>query len=216
MNLSALVLVAAMRAPVAAEVAPPSNLYAQAVDAADPELAAVQRRLAAVKSLRATFTQTKRMKALARPLRSQGTILVADGLGVLWQVQEPVASSFMIAPGVMVQVDDRGRTRSLKPSRKPMLYRVMTAFVAVLRGDTTSIGREFQLYFHTTSEGWEIGLRPRQRLVKKAILDITLRGGETIEQIEIREPNGDSALIELTAVEQDPEISSDERRLFPG
>lgn len=215
MNFYVLLLAAALNPGVASAKESPSTLFAHPVDESDPDLRAVQDRLAAVIHVRSEFTQTKRMKALARPLESRGTVLVADDLGVVWQVEHPVTSSVVISSAGMVHVDEAGRKRTMKPSRKPILFRVMTAFVAVLRGDTASIAREFELYFATTDTGWEIGLTPKQRLVKRAIRDITLRGSETIDQIRIREPNGDSTVIDLSSIDTNHELTPDERRLFP-
>ena len=112
------------------------------------------------------FTQTRTLAALSRPLKADGSLVLARDLGVIWTLRHPVAITYVMGPkGLMVV---QGEVRERKPAREaPMVAQMGRVFQAVAQGDW----RVLEGYFTVTGEGrperWAVTLLPKPATAAK-------------------------------------------------
>lgn len=178
---------------------------AQAFDLDD--LAAQLARPAAVAG---SFVQQRYLRALPQPLTSSGHFTLARGLGLLWQLEKPLTQTYRITPGAIAKETPAGWT-PLPGS--DLAARQSALFLAVLGGDRSGLERDFELALSGDAGHWQLRLTPRGALLKQVFDGILIQGGELVEQVEIRETQGDRSLLRLDGQARDA-LSADQRAAF--
>lgn len=201
-----ILLVFALIPVTAADQAVPGDcgetvLVNQPVAVDDARLTLISQRLGQMHSMRAQFSQEKKLAALRRPLRSQGSFLFAGGKGVCWQTTTPFDTLFVITPEAIFQKSENARPIRVKAEEQPIIHGFTNVFLALFKGDTAALSEEFTLTFAGTDQDWTIGLKPKSMLVGKLIEAIVLRGQEYINQVCILETSGDRTLIHFDSVD---------------
>lgn len=168
-----------------------------------------------VEVLRADFRQRKQIEALSRPLISSGTILFASERGVYWQTQTPFPAVSLILPGEIRQRNDDGTWRVTTAGDQPMIRTFTDLFLATFSGDASQLRDHFELFFSGDKRAWQLGLKPRDSQLQKAIRHIIVSGGENLDSVTIVETNGDSTTIELTSLTTEPpDLTPEEAATF--
>lgn len=191
------------------------NLKIQKADNLDPEFAVISKGLSKTKTLKASFTQSKKIKVLKRPLKSSGKLVFDRSIGVFWQLQKPFKSTIIIDKEKLVSIDDDGKRISIKAEEKPMLYGFTKIFLSIFSGNTDELKKHFNIYYAKNSKGWHIGLIPNSSQLSKVLSKILLKGsGETINAITLWEENGDVTDIEFSNTLKADELDENDRRKF--
>ncbi|WP_272932523.1 outer membrane lipoprotein carrier protein LolA [Sulfidibacter corallicola] len=175
----------------------------------------VARRLQAVRVLRAHFDQTKKITALRRPLLSSGRFLFSADHGLYWHTIKPFDSLFLVTQSGITQREDGETTLNIAASEQPIVHGFTEIFLALFGGDTSALQRSFDLYFQGDQEHWTLGLKPKDRVMKRLIDHITLRGVDTVARIDFHETSGDVTQISLSDVQTEPpQLTEAELDLF--
>lgn len=204
-----LLLLGALLAPVAA--APAAQAQAGAGHAA---LAEVQRRIARVSVLRGEFVQEKQLQGFARPLRSEGRFLLANGRGLWWQTQRPMASELVLTTE---HIRSRsGSTRTEADARtQPALRAINTLMFALMRGDLQALTRQFSLQPSLLDDGgWRLQLTPKGGTAR-ALRQVRLDGDRYVRHLEIEDRQGNLTRLAFSALSEVPaQLSSEEAHRF--
>lgn len=154
------------------------------------QLVAISESLLQPAVLTGQFQQAKHMQILNLPLHSSGSFAVLKDQGVLWQLEQPFESTMTITENGLrgADIDDN----------RAMQY-VGNLLMQLLSGDFTALEKQFELFAEIDEQGWQLQLKPRSALIKKAVTHIQLSGGEYIHSIELSESSGDSMVISLLA-----------------
>ena len=178
-------------------------------------LQAIEARLRAVKTMRASFSQSKRIRALRRPLKSAGTFLFSQARGICWRVEEPFASTFVITPERIISQDEGGKRVTVNAEAQPVLSGFTSLFLSLFRGDVGALREHFAIHFLGTEKEWTIGLVAHRSVRKRFVHNIVLRGDETLREVVVTEPTGDTTRIVFADATTAPdELSGTEERLF--
>ena len=189
-----------------------------AIVPAAPALAAealdeIRIRLNAHPVVRAEFTQTRRIAALAKPLVTQGRLLVSRGEGVVWQIDQPYRSTYVLKQESMLEIAADG-TRTVHSERDASAAARINQLVrALTAGDNVTLSNWFQTQTSLEGARWRIVLVPKQQQMAQYIKRVHLRGSEFVEEVEIESNNGDQTSLAFHKHRQGP-LSADERRLF--
>ena len=175
-----------MKAALTLLLCPPLALAVHAQSALPGTLTAHLKEAACV---HLEFTQTRTLAAVSRPLKADGSLVLARDLGVIWTLKHPLAITYVMGPKGLMVVD--GDTRERKTAREsPMVAQMGRVFQALAQGDW----RALESYFTVTGQGrperWEVTLLPRPE-TSAFIKRIRLDGGRCIDRIRIDEPAGD-------------------------
>lgn len=172
--------------------------------------------LAQAQVVRGQFVQRRYLAGLAQPLESKGTFLFARGLGIEWHTQQPFESQFVLTDAGITQRDEGGEPLRISAADQPALTVVSRVFFALFALDLDSLSHDFALSGqHVGKDGWEIGLRPRDKALGSVFRQAVVSGGVSVRAVTLEDGNGDRSEIELSDVVYDPKgLSADERRPF--
>lgn len=174
------------------------------------DLDALATQLARPAVVEGSFVQQRYLRALPQPLTSSGHFTLARGLGLLWQLEKPLAQTYRITPGAISKQTPTGWT-PLPGS--DLAARQSALFLAVLGGDRSGLERDFELALTGDANHWQLRLTPRGALLKQVFDGILIQGGALVKQVEIRETQGDHSLLKLDGQPSDT-LSAEQRAVF--
>lgn len=146
--------------------------------------------------LRGRFVQERFMQGFARPIRSEGSFVVAPGRGLIWRAESPFAVTTIVTPAGLVQSVDGAETTRLAAARLPFLSRLYDMMAGALAGDWRALEGSFQII---RAPG-KVALAPKSPDDPTAaqIAGINARLGRFVEEVEILKPGGDRDRLRFT------------------
>lgn len=187
------------------------SLLLMAASAHAFDLAQLSRQLSGPAVVRGNFTQEKYLRALPLPLTSRGIFVLARDRGLLWFLQDPLQQDYRISDSGIAR---RGPSGWQQTDQQGPAGRQNDLFLAVLQGDTTALQRDFELALSGTAEAWQLMLTPRSQLLGQIFSAILIRGGATVERIELLETQDDSTVLLLNDSQVDDQLSPTELHDF--
>ncbi|MDH4572185.1 LolA-related protein [Salinicola acroporae] len=67
----------------------------------------------------------------------------------------------------------------------------------MLEGDWQALESRFTLALSGDQDDWQVALTPREAALRERIAEITLRGSDTIDHLDMRTPDGDRLKVRL-------------------
>lgn len=158
---------------------------------------AVVKRLQLQKELRKEFAQEKRIAALKRPLVSKGTLVLSPD-GICFATSFPFSSAVKITlQGIWQKVGSEKTT--LKRSKDHFeIKHTAKILIALFSADKSVLENKFQLFYQQKDDQFQIGLRPKDKILSRIISNIVIEGSQEIRRIAIREANGDETTITIS------------------
>lgn len=168
------------------------------------DLAQLSSQLSKPEVVRGNFVQEKYLRALPQPLASSGSFVLARGRGLLWLLREPVQQDYRISSSGIAQRDADSWQQS---DQQGPAARQNDLFLAVLRGDTEALQRDFELDLNGAPQAWVLTLKPRSTFLKQIFSAIVIQGSVTAERVELLEAQGDSTLLTLSSITVNDQLS---------
>ena len=190
-------------------LAPLQSVSATEAQALSPLLA----RLDKTNVIQASFTQTKILHALKRPLLTYGNIVFMRDKGVLWRIDKPYKAAYLLGPDSVTEVFADGRRRVRGINEVPALAQVGKVFQAIFQGDTQVLSNYFEIARHGDAARWRLELNPKPQLAQ-FLKSIQAQGGEFLDRLDIAEANGDLTRIEFNNSRRDTPLSVPDQALF--
>lgn len=163
--------------------------------------------------LHGTFTQTRHLAALSRPLISTGTLVVDRDRGVLWQVKKPLTLTFVLGPAGIFEVDGAGKRKGQASREAPMVAQMGRIVQSLLKGQWRGVEEHFTVRGTGTPQRWEITLDPRPATAP-FIRQVKVQGGAFLEKIRVEEPAGDRMELAFRELRTDLPLAETEARLL--
>lgn len=161
----------------------------------------------------ADFSQVRTLPALSRPLKQSGSLVMAKGRGVLWQVRKPLTLTYVIgAKGLMV-VDAEGRKERRAAQELPVVGQMGRIFQALAQGDWHTLEAWFAIAGTGTPSRWEVKLTPIAQAAG-FIRSVRITGGRFVETLQIDQPGGERMELRFTGQRIDLPVSETEARLL--
>lgn len=157
--------------------------------------------------IRGTFVQEKHLRALPQPLVSKGVYVLAREHGLLWLLRQPIEQDYRITDAGVARRSADGWHMTDQQRAAAQHNRL---FLAVLRGDSSALARDFALDLSGTAQRWQLELTPRSALLRQIFSRILISGGATPQRIELFESQGDRTLLMLENSQIDDQLSADE------
>lgn len=171
----------------------------------NPLLNNIASSLSAHKILRSSFTQTRTMSFMKKPLIMEGRFAYSSQHGLYWELLKPYKAIYVITPGAIHSYDDKGNRVDGKGAGEQVFRRVATMFSAIFTADIRELEKLFDIYFSGTEKEWRLGLKPKKQLVQKIIDHILVDGGQYVEVITILEKSGDTLQLQFPDMSNAPE-----------
>ncbi len=158
-------------------------------------LATISRQLVRSQVLRADFHQEKVMRALKRPLVTEGQLIFVEGRGVLWQVIAPYAVRVLVKADEIVEWEEGASPRRMALGTNPIFRALSHVFLAALAGNVAALGEQFDVQAALEGGGWQLKLAPKDPTLASVFSVVQVDGGQFIETVRIAEVSGDQTTI---------------------
>ncbi|MAP94803.1 MAG: hypothetical protein CMK07_07620 [Ponticaulis sp.] len=138
-----------------------------------------------------TFTQTRTLSGLDRPLVSTGTVTISDD-EVIWLVTDPVDIATRITESGIYQSVAGGDETPLHAGGGGNPFLTETGLLSIMRGDLEGAEDHYDRASSDMSEsGWDLVFIPKSEALSSHLKTITLNGCTALELITIHQSNGD-------------------------
>ena len=166
--------------------------------------------------VRAQFSQTRTIKDLPQPLRSQGKMLIARDTGLLWDQTSPFPMMLMLDDSRMVQIVNGQPPQVVTAENNPQMFQFNHLLRALFQADRKVLEQNFRLDFQDKGEGrWSLRLTPVTTPLDKIFASIDLAGKTWLETIQLNDKQGDRTDIALSQHQLTPAtLTDDERQRF--
>ena len=176
----------------------------------------LQQRFTEQPVIRAHFDQTRTIKDLPQPLRSQGQMLIARDQGLLWNQTSPFPMQLLLDDKRMVQVINGQPPQIITAENNPQMFQFNHLLRALFQADRKVLEQNFHVEFADKGEGrWTLRLTPTTTPLDKIFNTIDLAGQTYLESIQLNDKQGDRTDIALTQHQLTPaQLTDDERQRF--
>ncbi|EGO4445558.1 LolA family protein [Escherichia coli] len=176
----------------------------------------LQQRFTEQPVIRAHFDQTRTIKDLPQPLRSQGQMLIARDQGLLWDQTSPFPMQLLLDDKRMVQVINGQPPQIITAENNPQMFQFNHLLRALFQADRKVLEQNFRVEFADKGEGrWTLRLTPTTTPLDKIFNTIDLAGQTYLESIQLNDKQGDRTDIALTQHQLTPaQLTYDERQRF--
>ena len=176
----------------------------------------LQQRFTEQPVIRAHFDQTRTIKDLPQPLRSQGQMLIARDQGLLWDQTSPFPMQLLLDDKRMVQVINGQPPQIITAENNPQMFQFNYLLRALFQADRKVLEQNFRVEFANKGEGrWTLRLTPTTTPLDKIFNTIDLAGQTYLESIQLNDKQGDRTDIALTQHQLTPaQLTDDERQRF--
>lgn len=176
----------------------------------------LQQRFTEQPVVRAHFEQTRTIKDLPQPLRSQGEMLIAREQGLLWDQKSPFPMLLMLDDSRMVQQVNGQLPQVVTAENNPQMFQFNHLLRALFQADRKTLEQNFRLDFADKGEGrWFLRLTPTTSPLDKIFASIDLAGNTYLEAITLNDKQGDRTDIALSRHQLTPAtLTDDERQRF--
>ncbi|MGV2288923.1 outer membrane lipoprotein carrier protein LolA [Trinickia sp. YCB016] len=170
--------------------------------------------LAQAPGIRAQFKQTQTLAALRAPLVSTGTLLFMRERGVIWQIDSPIRTTYVISDSGVTEIDANGKRIARAARSAGGAAQVSRMIRAMLGGDLSALYSQFDVTASGTPKQWQMQLTPNQPQLAQMLKGLRMAGGDFLQTLTITSANGDATRIDFTNNAAVAEPSSAERALF--
>lgn len=179
------------------------------------ELAQVLSAMQQQKYLRGSFRQVRTVKKINRDFVSTGSFVIADTLGILWNMEKPFPSLTAITRDKMLQKNASGAVSQMNMKDNAVFGQVSQTIQGIFSGNRKMLEERFQIFFETGKDGlWTIGLVPKESVIKKQISSVVLSGHKWLEKVTLSDVDGNPILYEFSKVEGGISLTPEESALL--
>ncbi|BCA55717.1 hypothetical protein W02_28570 [Nitrospira sp. KM1] len=151
--------------------------------------------MAQVTSRQESFTETKIVGVLTRPLVLKGTLSYVRPDRVEKHVLAPY-DEHVVVHGDQLTLANREGTKRVNVRSHPLIWSFVEAIRASLAGDLTTLGRFYYIDLQGTRDSWILILRPLDRQAAEYLSSVRLSGhGNRLVSVEIQETGGDRSVM---------------------
>lgn len=171
----------------------------------------LQQRFTEQPVVRAHFDQTRTIKDLPQPLRSQGEMVIARDQGLLWDQKTPFTMTLMLNDSRMVQIINQQTPQVITAQNNPQMFQFNHLLRALFQADRKVLEQNFHIDFQDKGEGrWTLSLTPTTTPLDKIFATIVLAGQTYLETIHLNDKQGDRTEITFSQHQLMPATLTDE------
>ncbi|MCS2157478.1 outer membrane lipoprotein carrier protein LolA [Scandinavium sp. H11S7] len=176
----------------------------------------LQQRFTEQPLVRAHFDQTRTIKEMPQPLRSQGEMLIARDTGLLWDQTSPFPMQLMLNDSRMVQIVNGQPPQTITADNNPQMFQFNHLLRALFQADRKVLEQNFRIDFQDKgNNSWTLELTPITTPLDKIFTSIDLGGATYLNTIQLNDKQGDRTDITLTHQRLTPAtLTDDERQRF--
>jgi outer membrane lipoprotein-sorting protein len=165
--------------------------------------------------LSAEFAERKELALLSAPLESRGRLYFVPPDRFARFTTQPEFTALVI-DGDHVRFREGADADELDLSANPLTRAFVDNFVVLWSGDRERLERLYTATLRVEGERWELSLAPRDARLARFLEAVVLRGrGRALEQMIVRDRDGDRTVTTIRSLRLDRSFSADElERIF--
>ena len=163
-------------------------------------------------TLRCNYTQEKKIKELASPLISQGTMLLSRQYGLYWQQLIPFDMSLCATETDFIQTLAGQQPQVVSRNDNPMLFEIIHTLKALFSGDKEALETNFTTDFRSTGNNWELILTPKQEPFSLIFSELRVSGTDFIDKLQLFDKGGDLTTLTFTEHKTTPQDLTDNEK----
>lgn len=176
-------------------------------------LDALQQRFTEQPVVRAHFEQTRTIKDLPQPLRSNGEMLIARDSGLLWDQKAPFPMMLLLDDKRMVQTINGQPPQTITAENNPQMFQFNHLLRALFQADRKVLEENFRIDFKDLgNDRWSLILTPVTTPLDKIFTSLDLGGATYLESIVLNDKQGDRTDIVLSHHQLTPARLTDAER----
>lgn len=156
------------------------------------------------------FKQTKSIKKLNRDFVSTGTFRISKTSGIVWKTQKPFPSELTVSDAGISERNVNGLVRVISSNDNPVFVQFSKTIQAVFSGNLSELETNFNIFCEKTSNGYMVGLVPREKAVQKVIANIVMDVSENLEKVVITDGEGSPVVYEFSNQKTSNENSAEQ------
>jgi hypothetical protein len=177
--------------------------------------AKIEAMLAKPQTLCGRFDQSKHLAGMKRPLPSNGRFCVVAGKGVLWRTLQPFPNTLRLTGDEIIQMQGERVAMRLDARQEPVVRMINDVLFSLLAGDLGRLETLFDGEGRVHDQQWSVTLKARDPGLAKVIAGVSVEGGAFVNNIVIREANGDRTSISFSGIRTgDAAMAPDEAAQF--
>jgi Outer membrane lipoprotein carrier protein LolA-like len=164
----------------------------------------VMQRLAAVKSAKADFIETRYLKLLSSPVQSSGVITYTAPDRFEKHSLKPIEEKMTIYKHLVTLEDiAKGRKNTISPASFPALSALIDAMRGALSGNGNLLAETFKVRIEGAVGQWKLSLVPKEAVQYGYIHRVIVMGkADTIDSIEVLQADGDKSVMSMKRASQ--------------
>jgi len=163
--------------------------------------------------VRAHFEQTRTIKDLPQPLRSNGEMLIARDNGLLWDQKAPFPMTLLLDDKRMVQIINGQPPQIITADNNPQMFQFNHLLRALFQADRKVLEENFRIDFKDLgNDRWSLVLTPTTTPLDKIFASLELGGATFLESIVLNDKQGDRTVIALSRHQLTPASLTDAER----
>jgi outer membrane lipoprotein-sorting protein len=149
---------------------------------------------------RATFTETKHIAMLDKPVQSSGELHYQAPQRLEKRTLKPKPEAMLLDGQTLVV--ERGRQRhTLELNNYPEVAALIDSIRGTLAGDKAALARSYKLMLEGTQAAWFLDLQPLNKKMLATFTGIKIKGHEEqIKTIEIIQADGDKSIMTIDKI----------------
>ena len=156
------------------------------------------------------FKQTKSIKKLNRDFVSTGTFRISKTSGIVWKTQKPFTSELTVSDAGISERNVNGQVRVISSNDNPVFAQFSKTIQAVFSGNLSELETNFNIFCEKMSNGYMVGLVPREKAVQKVIANIVMDVSENLEKVVITDGEGSPVVYEFSNQKTSNENSAEQ------
>ena len=138
-------------------------------------------------SVQGDFVQARHLKALNKPITTEGKFALVANKGLLWQMEKPFATQLRVTEKGIMQWNGKQWNNNGKLGQAEQIQ----LFLGLLSGDVNGLKKQFKFALSGTAKQWKVTLTPDSLLMKQIFNQITIQGDDVVQMIQLDETQGD-------------------------
>jgi hypothetical protein len=143
--------------------------------------------------LRGHFTQDRELAGFSKPLRSEGSFVLAPGKGLIWRGEKPFSNVTIISADGVLQIANGQEAMRLPASRVPGLSHLYEVLGAAVSGNIKPLQQTFAVTQSAAGAGWRVVLKPLhpENPAMSQLKSLTMEGNRYVESVVVEKSGGD-------------------------
>ncbi len=162
------------------------------------------------------FRQERHLEGVVRSIKSSGEFAVWRDNGIYWETNEPLFQATSFLRECVYYWTGKNSFSRVKDGVFQINERIYQIMLAFFTADFEGLSADFEAEWQGNADSWLVKLSPSNVYVKKAINQVTIKGGQHIDSVDLIMSTGDRTSVWLSVLaENDMPDPVSKHKIYP-